>query len=259
MVSDLEKLEKLVVCYKQEADTKKKHVVYLQLVDASMKLVKKIVSGIVIVPTTISFEDLMQVGAVGVLKAISGYSCNAKGSFKTYLTIVVRGQILHFMRDKANIVKLPRDVFENIPRIRAAIEKLGLTQPELEIEELSNYLGLSKDVIMETLALDLKKNMISLDQNIYTAEGTETLLDRLQLEDDHNFENLYETKKILEVAIEKLPPLDKDIIMKYYMEGYQQKTIAQEMQLTQSQVSRIVKRALNKLYFLIVEAETIKQ
>lgn len=258
MISDKEKLEKLIVSYKRETDIKKKHIKYLQLIEATMEFVKRIVSGIYIA-SPVTVEDIVQVGAIGALKAIDSYDCDAKGSFKTYATIVVRGQILHFIRDKANIVRLPRDVFENLPKVRTAIEKLGIIHPEQEIEELANYLGLPPETILETINLDQVKNMVSLDQNVYTSEGTETLLDRLQLEDNNNFENLYETKKILEIAIEKLPEIDKAIITKYYMEGFPQKTIAAEMQLTQSQVSRIVKRALNKLYFIMQEEEAIKK
>ena len=79
-ISDLEKLEELIIEYKKEHDLKKKHVVYLSLIEESLKLVKKIVLGMYPIPSTISKDDLIQVGAVGVLKAIETYETGARGS-----------------------------------------------------------------------------------------------------------------------------------------------------------------------------------
>ena len=66
-ISELEKLEELILNYRNESDKKKKYVAYLNLIEESLKLVKRIVMGMYPIPTTIAKDDLIQVGAVGVL------------------------------------------------------------------------------------------------------------------------------------------------------------------------------------------------
>ena len=99
--------------------------------------------------------------------------------------------------------------------------------------------------------IELIKNMISLDQNIYTTDGGETLLDRIQSDEDSSFEDTYANKKIIEFAINKLPQNDKTAIYMYYMDGESRKDIAKRLNVSPTQVSRILKRALNKLYNII--------
>ena len=72
-ISELEKLEELILNYRNESDKKKKYVAYLNLIEESLKLVKRIVMGMYPIPNTIAKDDLIQVGAVGVLKAIETY------------------------------------------------------------------------------------------------------------------------------------------------------------------------------------------
>jgi hypothetical protein len=95
-VSDLERLEELISTYQKETDVKKKHVIYLNLIEESLKLVKKIVMTFYPLPNTISKDDLIQVGAVGVLRAIEAYRTEERGSFKTYVSKVIKGKIFHF-------------------------------------------------------------------------------------------------------------------------------------------------------------------
>ena len=70
-------------------------------------------------------EDLIQVGAVGVLRAIETYQVEERGSFKTYVSKFIKGEILHYLRDKANIVKTPRETLANMARVKEAIDELS--------------------------------------------------------------------------------------------------------------------------------------
>ncbi|MGN0030541.1 MAG: sigma-70 family RNA polymerase sigma factor [Candidatus Gastranaerophilaceae bacterium] len=250
--SDLEKLEELMSEYRKENDIKKKHVVYLRLVEETLKLVKKIVMTFYPLPGSISKDDLIQVGAVGVLKAIDTYEIEERGSFKTYVSKVIKGKILHYLRDKANLVRTPRETLANLSKVRSAMNELSENNTKIPtIEEVSRYTNLPFEKVEEIMNIEIIKNMISLDQNIYTTEGGETLLDRIQADDDKSFEEVYENKKIIEYAINKLPSSDKTAICMYYIEGASRKEIAEKLQVSVTQVSRILKRALNKLYNII--------
>ena len=253
-ISDLEILEELITEYKQETDVKKKHVVYLSLIEESLKLVKRIVTNFYPLPSTITKDDLVQVGAVGVLSAIEAYRIEERGSFKTYVSKVIKGKIFHYLRDKANLVKPPRESVENLSRVKIALDRLSEQSNKTpSIEEVAKMVNLPYEKVEEIMNLEMIKNMISLDQSIYTAEGNETLLDRIQSEETSNFEESYANKKIIENAINRLPQSDKTAICMYYIEGASRKEIANCLNVSQTQVSRILKRALNKLYTIIQE------
>jgi len=253
-ISDLEKLEDLIYAYKNESDVKKKHVAYLHLIEESLKLVKRIVANFYPLPSTITKDDLVQVGAVGVLSAIEAYRVEERGSFKTYVSKVIKGKIFHYLRDKANIVKPPRETLENLSRVKEAMDKLSEYSDKTPTpEEVAKMVNLPYEKVEEIMNIEMIKNMISLDQNIYTTEGSETLLDRIQAEETSNFEDSYANKKIIENAINKLPQSDKTAICMYYIEGESRKEIAKRLNVSQTQVSRILKRALNKLYVIIQE------
>jgi len=207
MVDDLGLLENLITKYKTEIDPKKKQVLYLNLVSETLKLVKKIASGIHSLPSGVGNDDLVQVGALGVLKAIDSYKTEDKGSFKTYVTICIKGKILQFLRDKAYTIKPPRDLKENETR-----------------------------------------SIISLDEAIFSPDGVETILDRVS---DEDFEQTYENKKMIEFALNKLANQEKEAIYKYYIEGLKKKEIAQELNISAMQATRLIKRALKKMYRII--------
>lgn len=247
--SELEKLETLIIEYKNETDVKKKHVVYLRLIQETLKLVKKIVMAFYPLPNSISKDDLIQVGAVGVLNAIETYRFEERGSFKTYVSKVIKGKIFHYLRDKANIVKPPRETLANITKVKQAIDELSECNTRIPtIAEIAGYVNLPFDKVEEIMNIELIKNMVSLDQNIYTQDGGETLLDRIQQTEDVSFEDTYANKKIIEFAINKLPPNDKTAICMYYIEGESRREIAKKLNVSPTQVSRILKKALNKMY-----------
>lgn len=251
-ISELEKLEELILEYKNESDVKKKHVAYLRLIEETLKLVKKIVLSFYPFPRNISRDDLIQVGAVGVLKAIETYKPEERGSFKTYVSKVIKGKIFHYLRDKANLVKTPRETIANMSKVKEAIDELSENNTKIPtVEEVSKYVNLPFEKVEEIMNIELIKNMISLDQNIYTSEGGETLMDRIQDNEESSFEDTYANKKIIEFALNKLQQNDKIAIQMYYIDGESRKEISKVLKVSQTQVSRILKRALNKLYYII--------
>lgn len=251
-VTELEKLEEYIVNYKTENDNKKKHILYLDLVQESLKLVKKIVSNMYPIPATTSKDDLMQVGAVGVLKAIDTYDISKRGSFKTYVSKFIRGKILHYLRDKANIVKPPRETLENLNKVKDAIKQLSTDDNTVpSTEEIAEFIKMPKSKVDEILNIELIRNMVSLDQNVYSSEGMETLMDRLQAEEDESFEETYENKKIIDHALSKLSEPDKTVVTEYYIHGTSRKELSQKLNVSTTQISRILKRALHRLYTII--------
>ena len=251
-ISELEKLEELIAEYRSETDMNRKHIVYLRLIEETLKLVKKIVLSFYPLPSSVSKDDLIQVGAVGVLRAVESYKPEEKGSFKTYVSKVIKGKIFHYLRDKANIVKTPRETIANMSKVKEAIDLLSENNTKIPtVEEVARFVNLPCDKVEDLMNIELVKNMVSLDQNVYSSDGGETLLDRIQADESSSFEDTYANKKIIEFAISKLPPSDRTAICLYYMEGESRKEIAKVLNVSATQVSRILKRALNKLYLII--------
>ncbi len=252
-VSELEKLEELILAYKSEQDDKKKNVLYLNLIEETLQYVKKIVFSMHPAQNNLTPDDLMQVGALGALKAIETYTVRGKGSFKTYATKYIKGNILHYLRDKVNIVKTSRYVTEHNVKIKEAIAELttkaGNVPPTLD--DIAKYANIPPEKVEEILYADILKNPISLDEKIYTSEGTETLADRIPTEQDDSFEEYYENKKIIAFALNKLNATDTHVIYRFYIEGATKKDIAKELEISQVQVARIIKRALVKMYNII--------
>ena len=251
--SELEKLEELISGFKDEIDAKKKHITYLHLVEETLKLVKKIASGIGNFSGAVPKDDLVQVGAIGALKAIDTYQVTEKGSFKTYATKFIKGRILQYIRDKSNIVKPPRETIANVSLVKEAFEKLSENSDSIPTAaEIAKYTGLPENKVSEIMNIDLIRNIVSLDQNI-SSEGGETLLDRVQGIDDGDYEHSYENKKMIEYALNKLQKQEKEVICKYYIEGITKKDIAAELNISATHVARIIKRALNKMYIIMTK------
>ena len=251
-MTDIEQLEEKIYLFKNENDVRKKHVLYLNLVEDSLKLVNKIVSSVYPIPLSLSRDDLVQVGAIGVLKAIDTYEIKNKGSFKTYASKFIKGKILQYLRDKANLVKPPRETAENINTVKNYLDSLG-ADSNPTVKEISKALNMNENKVQDILNTELLKNIVSLDQKVYSTDGVETLADRIQSDDDKENERNYENKKVIEFALNKLPKDEKTAIYKYYIEEETKKNIAQELGVSQTQVARLIKRALNKMYDIISE------
>lgn len=255
-VSELEKLENCIIKFKQENDAKRKHIFYLNLVDECLQLVKKIVSGMYPLPNGVTDDDLIQVGALGSLKAIDDYKITNKGSFKTYATKFIKGRILQYLRDKANLVKFPRPVIENISKVREYVENFDQDNIP-DAKNIAQVLNLSVGVVEDILNIENCKNVISLDQNIYSCEGVETLADRIVSQEEENYQQTFENKKIIEYALNKLDKDEEFVIYKYYIEGLTKKDISKLMGISAMQVGRLIKRVLNKMY-MILEKELLE-
>ena len=100
-----EQLNDLLLQYKNSLDGRKKRVLYLKIVELTLNYVKKIVSSPAYKKLNIQ-EDLFQVGSIGLMKAIDFYDLSKNTKFKTYATYFIKGEIKHYLRDKASFIKL---------------------------------------------------------------------------------------------------------------------------------------------------------
>ena len=112
----IDELDTLLISFKNTKDEKKKRMLHLKIVEESMDLVKKIANTIAL-QSGIPNEDLIQVGSLGLIKAIEFYKVDMNTKFKTYATYFIKGEIKHYLRDKASIIKAPRELQELLFKI----------------------------------------------------------------------------------------------------------------------------------------------
>ncbi len=251
-MTDLElEIQDLLLQYKKTTDEKKKRLLHLKIVEASLSYVKKIVSG----PTFKNYniqEDLFQVGSIGLMKAIDFFDLSKNTKFKTYATYFIKGEIKHYLRDKANFIRPPREIQELSYKISlASKELLEEGKDGTSIDLIAQKLNLTSQKVEEVLSLDIGQEILSLDQNILNDDDDTSLMDKIPDGDYKDFLNNSENRLMLNTALEKLPQDLKQILVLNYFADLNQKQISEKLGLSPMQVSRKIKKALNKLYELV--------
>jgi len=242
-----------LVTYKSSSEKKLKKQLQNLIVVASLPFVKKIACGLAR-RSTDPVDDLIQVGSVGLIKAIDLYNPEVGTKFKTYATYLITGEIRHYLRDKASMIKAPREIQELAFRINCVIRKLTEEGQEPTSEQIAEAMSLPVSRVNDIIEVDRRKSTISLDQIMtYDDEGTMSLADKIPSGDYHAFLNAYEEKIMLADAISQLKPKLKEVIELSYYEDLNQRQIAEALKISQMQVSRRLKQALEDMYNIITK------
>lgn len=242
-----------LITYKNSTDSKVKKQLQNLIVVAAMPFVKKIACGLAR-RSTDPVDDLIQVGAVGLIKAIDFYNPDIGTKFKTYATYLITGEIRHYLRDKASMIKAPREIQELAFRINCVIKQLTEEGVEPTSEQVAEAMALSVNKVNDIMEVDRRKSTISLDQT-YTLEDEDpvALADKIPSGDYQEFLDSYEEKIMLSNAISKLKPKMKEVIELSYYEDLNQRAISEKLNISQMQVSRRLKQALNDMYKIITK------
>lgn len=193
--------------------------------------------------TGYEYEDLFQVGSIGLVKAIDKFDFQYEVRFSTYAVPMIIGEIKKFLRDDG-IVKVQRSVKENYGRIRWAQDKLrGELGREPNINEIASTLDMIKEDVVMTMEACQAPAYI---YDTLPGEDKEapSLLDRLGNEDGSVM--LLE-KVALREALGKLSDREREVILRRFFKDETQSRIADDLGVSQVQVSRIEKAAIVKL------------
>lgn len=240
--------------YKASNDNKQKKHLQNIIVLAAMPLVKKIARGLAR-RNTDPVEDIIQVGSVGLVKAIQLYNPKVSENFKTYATYLITGEIRHYLRDKVSMIKAPREIYELAYRVNKLMEKLkdeNGNEPSESV--LAEELGTSVGKIKEVIDVERRKQTISLDQLVNVGnDETLSLFDKIADDNHYNLESFQEDKILLNDAIKKLDSKLQEVIILNYFKDMSQTQIATQLGISQMQVSRRLKKALNMLLIILSE------
>ena len=190
-----------------------------------------------------NLDDLFQVGCIGLIKSIDNFDVSQNVRFSTYAVPMIIGEIRRYLRDN-NAVRVSRSLRDTAYKAMQAKERLmAKNQREPSIEEISKELDMPKNEVV--LALESIVEPVSLYEPVYS-DGGDTIYVMDQL-GDHNDDNNWLDEILLKEAIVKLTDREKMILGLRFFQGKTQMEVAQEIGISQAQVSRLEKGALDKV------------
>lgn len=192
----------------------------------------------------VEMEDLVQIGSIGLLKAIDKFDLTYEVRFSTYAVPMITGEIKRFLRDDG-MVKVSRSLKKEAARIYAVREVfMGEQGREPTLEELAEELQLTREEVI--LAMESAAQIESLQKTIYQSDGSDIALeDKLPFEKNQQEEVL--DRMLLEQMLGSLNTEERELIYLRFFKERTQSNIAKKMGMSQVQVSRMEKKILRRM------------
>lgn len=189
-------------------------------------------------------DDLFQIGCIGLIKSIDNFDPTMGVKFSTYAVPMIIGEIRRYLRDNNSIrvSRSLRDTAYKAIHAKEILTRTAVTEPTLE--DISRETGISKEDIV--FALDAIQSPLSLYDPVYT-DGGDTLYVMDQISDKKNKEEKWVEELSLNDAMDRLNDRENYIIRLRFFEGKTQMEVAEEIHISQAQVSRLEKAALKSM------------
>lgn len=214
------------------------------LVVRFMPLVRQVAAQFV--RTSGSRDDLEQVGYVGLIKSVERFDPAFGVPFEAYARTIVAGEISHYLRDLAPILRVPRWYRTLNRRMHEAHDRLsGRLHREPTIEELADEMNVKPDGVREILRLRDSYNLASLSDDGSNAHATR--FDAIRSQRALSFQLPVEDRVALDRAIEKLAEVERSLIHLFFYKDLTQTEIARRLGFSQKHISRLLAQSLRKL------------
>ena len=189
-------------------------------------------------------DDLFQVGCVGLIKAIDNFDISLNVQFSTYAVPMIIGEVRRHLRDN-NPIRVSRSMRDLAYKALQVKEKLlAESQKEPTVEEIAKELNIDKEEVV--ISLDSIQDPISLQEPVYN-EGAESIYVMDQVKDVKNTDELWAENITILEAMKKLSDKEKLIVNKRFFDGRTQMEVAEEIGISQAQVSRLEKSAIERI------------
>lgn len=189
-------------------------------------------------------DDLFQVGCVGLIKAIDNFDISLNVQFSTYAVPMIIGEVRRHLRDN-NPIRVSRSMRDLAYKALQVKEKLlAESQEEPTVEEIAKELNIDKEEVV--ISLDSIQDPISLQEPVYN-EGAESIYVMDQVKDVKNTDEFWADSLSLAEAMKKLNSREKLIVSKRFFDGRTQMEVANEIGISQAQVSRLEKSAIDRI------------
>ena len=200
-------------------------------------------------------EDLVQIGAIGLIKAIDRFDLERGVELTTYATPNIIGEIKRHFRDKGWSVRVPRGLQELNVQLSRLVEQLTVQLARSPtIPELAKAAGVEEEEVLE--ALESGRAYTSLSLSVGGGGGDDDDLDPLESlgTEEHQYE-VSEDRAVLAPGFKVLDERERKILQLRFFEGLTQSQIAQQVGISQMHVSRLIRRSLEKIRETIAEDE----
>jgi len=189
-------------------------------------------------------DDLFQVGCIGLMKAIDNFDLNQNVKFSTYAVPMIIGEIRRYLRDNnpIRVSRSLRDIAYKALQVRDALVNRYNTEPT--ISQIAEEMGLPREEVV--YALDAIQEPISLFEPIYH-DGGDPIFVMDQISDERSLDSTWIEGISIREAMARLGEREKLILTKRFFDGRTQMEVAEEIGISQAQVSRLEKAALKNL------------
>ena len=189
-------------------------------------------------------DDLFQVGCIGLIKSIDNFDLSQNVQFSTYAVPMIIGEIRRYLRDN-NSIRVSRSIRDLAYKAIQAKEKITKeTGKEATVEQIAKEVGVSKEEIV--VSLDAIQDPISLQEPVYK-DGTENIFVMDQVRDTKNTDEKWTENLSLAEAMKRLTKRENEIVNKRFFMGKTQVEVANEIGISQAQVSRLEKNAISRI------------
>ena len=192
-------------------------------------------------------DDLIQVGTIGLIKAIDRFDPSRGLEFTTYATPTILGEIKRHFRDKGWSVRVPRRLQELSAKVNQANDELtnDLSRSP-SVEEIAKRVGASVDDVLEAMESSSAYSSVPLEGGGSSDDDdAPSVIDHYATEDENLAAS--DDRIVLEDAIRDFSPREKDVIRMRFFEGMTQVEIAERLGISQVQVSRLLRRTLRRV------------
>ncbi|MBO7297997.1 MAG: RNA polymerase sporulation sigma factor SigG [Clostridia bacterium] len=188
-------------------------------------------------------DDVFQAGCVGLIKAIDGFDLSVGVKFSTYAVPMIVGEIKRYLRD-GNSLRVSRSIRDTAYKALKAREAIEERDEEATLAKIAEEMQVAEREVV--YALDAISDPVSIYEPVYNKAG-DTLLLMDQLCDEKNTDEIWTERVALTEAIGKLGERERKILYLRYYQGKTQTEISEEVGISQAQVSRLEKNALNNI------------
>ena len=189
-------------------------------------------------------DDLFQVGCVGLIKAIDNFDTSLDIQLSTYAVPMIIGEIRRYLRDN-NMVRVSRSIRDLAYKVLQAKEKIIKdTGKEPTVDEIAKELKVDREDIV--MSLDAIQDPLSLQEPVYN-DGGDSIYIMDQVKDKKNTDEMWAENLTMSEALKKLNEKEQMIINKRFFAGRTQMEVAEEIGISQAQVSRLEKTAIDHM------------
>ena len=200
-------------------------------------------------------DDLIQVGTIGLIKAIDRFDTARDVEFTTYATPTIIGELKRYFRDKGWAIKVPRRLQELSFRVNQAVDQLTQRlQRSPTILEIAEYLGVTSEDVLEAMETSEAYNFVSLESD-RNSDGNDSFSILEYVGKDDALMAVIDDRTTLAEALKFLTPQEQRVLYLRFFQGLTQTEIATQLGISQMQVSRLLRKTLRALREHIVIEE----